>query len=461
MVTRLTTRWVALLGALVLVVAACGDAAEETTTSPAEEATTSTAPAAVEPAEETTTSTAPAAVEPQTLTLWHNQADPDAVKALYERFEQDTGHTLDIVLIPQDGFETATLQKWATGERPDILSYHGSPEKFLALNPEENLRDLSNEEYVARAVPGLLDTNGNLNGKVYALILRPPTPWGFYTNKQLVEELGITLPTNASEIVQYCKDLRASNPELTPIAEGAGSEWPPFVAIGAFMADPLADGWLDALQQRTVKLDDPDSPWVGSLNHYSDMLEAGCFADDFLSATYEDAYAALVEGDAVLLSMLSSVLLDIGDAFGDDALENIGFQAWSATRPMVTIETSPHGTYYLPITGDAAKEAAALEFIRWASSPEVYADFLAAVGEPSNFLDVPSPSGLSNPVLEGQAAVEEFGAINVIWNFLPGADIGCSLDIVAETGSVEDCAAEFQSTAELGFAAADLPGWED
>ena len=128
---------------------------------------------------------------------------------------------------------------------------------------------------------------------------------------------------------------------------------------------------------------------------------------------------------------------------------------------MVTSETSPPGTYYLPITGDAAKEAAALEFIRWASSPEVYADFLAAVGEPSNFLDVPSPSGLSNPVLEGQAAVEEFGAINVIWNFLPGADIGCSLDIVAQTGSVEDCAAEFQSTAELGFAAADLPGWED
>ena len=450
MAIRLTrTSTVALLAALSLVFAACGGGAEETTTS------------AAGGAEETTTSTAGPAVEPQTLTLWHNQADPDAVKALYERFEQDTGHTLDIVLIPQDGFETATLQKWATGERPDILSYHGSFEKFLALNPEENLRDLSNEEYVARATPGLLDTNGNLNGKVYALILRAPTPWGFYTNTQVVEKLGITLPTNASEIIEYCRDLRASNPELTPIAEGAGSGWPPFVAIGAYMADPLINGWLDALQQRTVKLDDADSPWVGSLNHYSDMIEAGCFADDFLSATYEDAYTALVEGDAVLLSMLSSVLLDIADAFGDDALENIGFQAWSATQPVVTIETSPHGTYYLPITGDAAKEAAALEFIRWASSPEVYADFLAAVREPSTFIDVPSPSGLPNPVLEGQAAIEEFGTINVIWNFLPGADIGCSLDIVAETGTAEQCAAEFQSTAEQGFAAAGAPGWDN
>jgi raffinose/stachyose/melibiose transport system substrate-binding protein len=446
---------VALLGALLLVLAACGGT-DETTTSTAGGAQETTTSAA-----EPTTSTAAPGAEPQTLTLWANQADPDGVKALYERFERDTGHTLEIVLIPQDGFETATLQKWATGERPDILSYHGSPEKFLALNPEENLRDLSDEEYVARAVPGLLDTNGNLNGKVYALILRPPTPWGLWYNRQVVEELGITLPTNAAEIIQYCTDLRASNPELTPIAEGGGSGWPPFVAIGAFMADPLAAGWLDALQQRTVKLDDSDSPWVGSLNHYSDMLGAGCFADDYLSATYEDAYTSLVEGDAVTLSQLSGVLLDIGDAFGDDALENIGFQAWSATRPVVTIETSPHGTYYLPITGDAAKEAAALEFIRWASSPEVYADFLAAIGEPSNFLDVPSPSGLSNPVLEGQAAVEEFGAVNVIWNFLPGADIGCSLDIVAATGTTEECATEFQSTAEQGFAAAGLPGWDN
>ena len=439
---RLMRRWVAALGVLSLVAGGCAGGPSTSTTGGAEQ-----------------TATAPT-VEPQTLTLWANQADPAAVKALYTRFEQDTGNKLEIVLLPQDGFETATLQKWATGERPDILSYHGSFEKLLALDPEKNLRDLSNEEYVKRAVPGLLDTNGNVNGKVYALILRPPTPWGFYTNKQLVEELGITLPTNASEILQYCRDLRVSNPELTPIAEGGGSGWPPFVAVGAYMADPLASGWLDALQQRTVKLDDPDSPWVGSLNHYSDMIKAGCFADDYLSATYEDAYTALVKGDAVLLSQLSSVLLDIGDAFGDDALENIGFQAWSATQPVVTIETSPHGTYYLPITGDAAKEAAALEFIRWASSPEVYADFIAAAGEPSNFLDVPAPSGLSNPVLEGQAAIKEFGAINVIWNFLPGADINCALDVVAQTGTAEGCAAEFQSSAEQGFAAAGLPGWD-
>jgi raffinose/stachyose/melibiose transport system substrate-binding protein len=447
---RLTKRWVALLAALFLVAAACGDGAEETTTS------------AAGGAGETTTSTAGPAVEPQTLTLWHNQADPDAVVALYERFEQDTGHTLEIVLIPQDGFETATLQKWATGERPDILSYHGSFEKFLALNPEENLRDLSNEDFVARAVPGLLDTNGNVNGKVYALILRPPTPWGFYTNKQLVAELGITLPTNAAEIITYCQDLRASNPELTPIAEGGGSGWPPLVAIGVFVGDQLLNGgWLDALQDRTVKLDDADSPWLGSLNHYADMIEAGCFADTYLSDTYEDAYAALVEGDAPMLSQLSSVLLDIGDAFGADALENIGFQAWSATQPVVTVETSPHGTYYLPITGDAAKEAAALEFVRWASSPEVYADFLAAVGEPSNFVDVPNPSGLPNPVVEGQAAILEFGSMNVIWNFLPGADVGCAMGVAAATESPEGCATEFQSTAEQGAGIAGLPGWEN
>src|SRR5690606_28966792 len=60
-----------------------------------------------------------------TLTVWHNTQDPDAVLATYEAYEQETGNRIELVPISADGFEEATLTKWATGERPDVLEFHG------------------------------------------------------------------------------------------------------------------------------------------------------------------------------------------------------------------------------------------------------------------------------------------------------------------------------------------------
>src|SRR5690606_25447938 len=79
------------------------------------------------------------------LTVWHNAGTPEPYTNVYHRFAEATGHELELIPIPGDGFENQVLSRWATGERPDILEFHPA---WPQLNPEENLQDLSNEAFV-------------------------------------------------------------------------------------------------------------------------------------------------------------------------------------------------------------------------------------------------------------------------------------------------------------------------
>ncbi|NUO98146.1 MAG: carbohydrate ABC transporter substrate-binding protein, partial [Nonomuraea sp.] len=90
-------------------------------------------------------SSAPEGTNQVKLTLWHNSADPAPLLEMYKKFEKQSGHRIELVPIPSDGFEDTTQTKWATGERPDILEYHATVSGLLALNPAENLRDLTGE----------------------------------------------------------------------------------------------------------------------------------------------------------------------------------------------------------------------------------------------------------------------------------------------------------------------------
>ena len=100
-----------------------------------------------------------------TLTLWFNSADTPAEKAIYTAWEKKTGNTLKLVSIPAAGFEDATMTRWATGSRPDLLEFHPVRGFLAGLNPEENLQPLDGiiKEYAWRAVCHML-TVGKKDG---------------------------------------------------------------------------------------------------------------------------------------------------------------------------------------------------------------------------------------------------------------------------------------------------------
>ncbi len=68
-----------------------------------------------------TASAAPAFAEGLTLTVWHLASDSPALMNIYKAYEAHSKNTMSFVDMPPAGFESTTMTKWSTGERPDII----------------------------------------------------------------------------------------------------------------------------------------------------------------------------------------------------------------------------------------------------------------------------------------------------------------------------------------------------
>ena len=436
-------RWIGLLSAVVLIAAACSGTTPSTSSGPSESA-----------------SGPPVSPSPKpgvTLTAWTLQSDPPVLQQMYTEFEAATGNKIEVVKLPDDGFEGALTTKWAAGERPDMFEWHGGETSLLSFNPKENLQDLSDEEFVARS-GSFSSVNTSSEGKVYGLLMGYPAAFGLWYRTDIFERLGLTPPTTADEVLASCAAIRAKDPSIDPISEGAGSGWPPFVTVAAHMGGQLKSGWVEALAERTVKLDDADSPVVASLRFYQQAVAAKCFNDDYLSATYEDTYKALANGDAAMVSQTSGILVDIRAAFGDEVIQDsIGFTAWSAQGPVVSQQANPSGTWYLSKTGDPAREAAARDFIRFMSGP-AYAEYVNATKQFPTLDGVEAPTDIPPALKQVKEAEDSFGSIGTWLDYI-GVDASPLGDVVAGTTTPEEAAKKMQISAEQGVIGAGLKPW--
>ncbi len=397
---------------------------------------------------------------PVTLTLWHNTADPAPLLEMYARFEEETGHRIELVPIPSDGFEDTTQTKWATGERPDILEYHATASGLLALNPVENLRDLTGEEYIARSGT-LYDSAGSVDGKVYAAITGFPQVFGLYYNKEVFAAAGLEPPETFADLGTACTVLEAEG--ITPIFESGGSIWPVQILPILYLAAANEDNaYGTAIASNDASLADQDSPFVAGLTAYKELQDDGCFNDDIVTATFENSMQALVNGEAAMVAQHSDMYPALLAAAGGDQQavdESIGFVGLSSNRPLVTYAPGPIGTYYLPKTGDEAQEQAALDFIRFMTGP-AYADYVAEAKVFPVLDGVPEPQGVS-AVLQDVRKAYDAGAVIGFNSDIPG--MGGLAQLMAEliVGQKDPAqvAEQLQDQVEQAARAAGLPGW--
>lgn len=394
------------------------------------------------------------------ITLWANSADAQPLKDLWARFETETGTEVDVVSFPSDGFETALMQRWATGDRPDVLEWHANYNWLVAINPKDNLRDISSESFSERQLDGI---SASLDGVTYGIVLNTPTAWGIYYNKPVFERLGLEPPTTAAELEAVCLAIRDADPSIVPLQESGGSMWPPLVTHGQFTADGLEAGFLERLVARRAKVNDADSPWLRSLAFYKGLQSKGYLNSDIVTAQFENAPSMLLDGKVAMVSLHSGFVQLAVDA-SDVATVNrtIGFTEWSETRPVVTVEYSPNGTYYLPKTGRPAREAAAVAFMEFITGP-AYGDYIEEAGMIPTLVGFDSPDRIPAPMLEIQAAIAKYGSTVPIWSLLPGIT-----DLVTYPGQLingdltpQSAVDLLQKQAEQGAKAAGLPPWPE
>jgi raffinose/stachyose/melibiose transport system substrate-binding protein len=319
-----------------------------------------------------------AEVQADKLTVWVNPADPDAVMDVYARFTKETGVEFEIIEMPTDAFESGVQTRWASGERPDILEYHATS-LFWALNPEQNLYDLSAMPFVERERE-ILQNTGSFKGKVYAAITDTPSLFGLFYNKNVFSQYGLAIPETYEDLAAICRTLREKAPGVMPIFESGGSAWPTQILSGLMYMGSAqqSEDWAQQVLEQKTTFDSQGSPFVAGLETYKGFQESGCFNSDATTAQFEDSIAAVSGGTAAMVA-LPSGLLDMftEQLCGDVArtAETIGFAYPSAQGAVSAWAPNVAGTWYVPKTGDTKRESSALAFIQWVTD-KGYQDFV-------------------------------------------------------------------------------------
>jgi raffinose/stachyose/melibiose transport system substrate-binding protein len=395
-----------------------------------------------------------------TLTIWHNTQDTQGVVALYKAYEKASGNKLSFVDIPADGFETATLTKWASGDRPDILEYHPGLADLEHFNPSQNLIDLSNEAFVKQS--SIYDIGGRASdGKVYAAITTFPETWGVYYNKKLLADHGLKPATTFEELKAQCGVF--SKAGITTMHEAGSSGWPVAVEPLLYASTIARPGYVADVMAHKAKFNDPDSPLLAGFKNWTDRKAAGCFNNDMTTATFEAGAKAVYEGKAayqMIHSNIAAVYLD--EAGGDKAKldEKVGFVGIGAKDQKTTVDAGPIGTYMAPKTGDSAKEAAALDFIRFVTGPG-YADYIQTSGTFPIVNGVPDPQ--ASQLLKDIKAAYDKGPREVLINQNVAGGFSNLMQVSSELTvgqlSPQQAADQIQQGVVEAAQAQGMPGW--
>lgn len=238
---------IALLLALVMVIGlvACGNSNE-----PAADAPEADAPATNAPEADAPEADAPELSGSITLMASQNWIK-DIDQELFDKFEEETGVEVKVLLTPDNGYDTLLGTSLAGGsDTVDMFMYHAGSQMVSAGIPELAL-DLSNEAWVANMEDWAKEVN-TVDGKVIGFSTWGVDYEGIMYNKTLFEEKGWKVPQTWDEFMALCDTIYADG--ITPLYEALNGTW-------------HGQSWLYALTP-AVAAENPD--YVNYLNESKD-----------------------------------------------------------------------------------------------------------------------------------------------------------------------------------------------
>lgn len=154
---------------------------------------------------------------------------------ILDAFEKQTNIRVNLQLIPAEQTTTVLQTKLAVDETPDIIQYNLAS-AVTDLNLERNFEILDNEPWASRIVNKDVLSSG---GHLYSFHVSQDTGMqGVVYNKQIFEELGLSLPTNYEEFLAICEKIKASG--ITPVFMPYKDAWAANIWPAAAFADFVA-----------------------------------------------------------------------------------------------------------------------------------------------------------------------------------------------------------------------------
>jgi len=271
-------------------------------------------------------SVTPEAVEEtggKTITIaMYNQWYDAGIQAAFAKYEEKTGNKVEVEVIPDDQYETLMQTKVATGEVPDIgVTNSGTWTNTEYLQTAsvtlegDWIKDISEE-----MLPGCKTPAGELILAPYG----PRNVLGFYYNKKVLEDAGVTLPLkNYDELKAACEKIKASG--VTPICLPNQDNWTVQIAIlGSFNEPFFADATLaDKIMTNQIKPSEVEG-FVTQLNRIIELKAAGYVNEDCNSTTFQAAEELVAEGECAMAPGGDWLYSDFMEDYPDQ-VDNIGY----------------------------------------------------------------------------------------------------------------------------------------
>jgi len=293
-------------------------------------------------------------------------------KALIEAFEAANPDITVKLETQPGGTEGDNLMKTklSTGSMEDVFHYN-SGSLLQALNPDQTLVNLSDEEWVSDLTDdfkAVVSTDNGLYG----------APWGasfagaVMYNKTVYEDLGLEIPTTWDEFIANSEKIKAEGNGVAPILQSYGDTWTSQLFVLGDFANVTAQDpeWAEQYTANDPNAKYVDEPAFAGFANQQEAFDKGLFNEDFPSMTNAQAMEALATGAGAQYPMLTATIATIIQN-NPDNVADIGVFALPAANADDTAITiwQPNAIYISKAT-EGDKLDAAKKFVEFANSSE-------------------------------------------------------------------------------------------
>ncbi|MCM3699440.1 ABC transporter substrate-binding protein [Paenibacillus macerans] len=276
----------------------------------------------------------------------------------------------------------------ATGDLNDVFFYN-SGSLLQSLAPEKNFVDLTNEPFMAHVMESYKPTV-TVNGKIYGVPAGSTMAGGWFYNKKIYADLGLSVPKTWSELMANNEKIKEAG--ITPVIGSYKDSWTAQLIVLADYYNVQKQDPAFAENYSANKAKFADTPAaLRSFEKLYEVNEKGYMNKDFQATTYDAGLKMLAEGKGAHYPMLSFAVPALEQNF-PEKMGDIGFFAQpgdSADSNGLTIWL-PAGAYAYKNSKHALEAKLFLEFLTTPEGISAWMNASKPTGPwPVNGIEVP------------------------------------------------------------------------
>ena len=252
-----------------------------------------------------------------------NVATTELLKAAFEAENPDI--VIEIETHPGGGEgDNLVKTRLATGEMSDVFRYNAGS-LFQALNPPQNMLDLTDEPYQADIIDSFKPVVTAPDGRIYGIPEEAAMGGGVLYNKRIYEELGLSVPTSWAEFMANNEAIKAAG--KAAVIQTFGDTWTSqlFVLADYFNVQAEVPDFADNYTANKAKYATTPAA-LRSFEKQQEVFEGGYLNADYAAATFVDGIRMVATGEGAHYPMLTFSIGLIASDYPEH-LDDVGFFA--------------------------------------------------------------------------------------------------------------------------------------